>query len=133
MPLERRLDKNSIIWRTAVIEKIPTSDWAAPIVPVVKPDGSIRICGDYKLTANKAPRPNHVLCLELKIFCHLLQEENYLSLSIWLTPTIKYLWINCLKKWLSLTFNRHLRHMAELTTATTKKIIKNRSFNASAF
>ena len=42
--------------RTGVIEKIPNSEWAAPIVPVVKPDGSIRICGDYKLTANKAAK-----------------------------------------------------------------------------
>ena len=41
---------------TGVIEKIPNSEWAAPIVPVVKPDGSIRICGDYKLTANKAAK-----------------------------------------------------------------------------
>ncbi len=37
-----------------VIEKITCSDWAAPIVPVVKRDGSIRVCGDYKLTANVA-------------------------------------------------------------------------------
>ena len=42
--------------RTGVIEKIPNLEWAAPIVPVVKPDGSIRICGDYKLTANKAAK-----------------------------------------------------------------------------
>ena len=28
------------------------SDWAVPIVPVTKSDGSIHICGDYKLTSN---------------------------------------------------------------------------------
>ena len=35
-----------------VISSVQFSDWAAPIIPVVKQDGNIRICGDYKLTIN---------------------------------------------------------------------------------
>ena len=33
-------------------EPVSFSDWAAPIVPVVKRDGIIWICGDYKPTVN---------------------------------------------------------------------------------
>ena len=36
-----------------IIEKVQFSNWAAPIVPVVKGDGSVRICGDYKVTINQ--------------------------------------------------------------------------------
>ena len=36
-----------------VIEAVTFSEWAAPIVPIVEQDGSIRICGDYKLTVNR--------------------------------------------------------------------------------
>ena len=35
-----------------MLRKIDYSDWAASIVPVPKQDGSIRICGDYKVTIN---------------------------------------------------------------------------------
>lgn len=36
-----------------VIEPVRFSDYACPIVVVNKPDGKVRICGNYKLTVNK--------------------------------------------------------------------------------
>ena len=33
-------------------EPVKVSDWAAPIVPVLKSDKSIQICGDFQLTVN---------------------------------------------------------------------------------
>lgn len=38
--------------KEGTIEKVQYSEWAAPIVPLVKQDGNIRICGDYKVTVN---------------------------------------------------------------------------------
>ena len=35
-----------------MLKKISHSEWASPVVPVSKADGSIRICGDYKVTVN---------------------------------------------------------------------------------
>ena len=39
-----------------ILEPVEVSDWATPIVPIVKNDQSIRLCGDYKLTVNKAAK-----------------------------------------------------------------------------
>ena len=51
--MEQELDR---LVKDGVIEAVQFSDWAAPIVPVVKKDGSVRICGDYKVTVNQVAK-----------------------------------------------------------------------------
>lgn len=55
-PVERALEQ---MVRDGILTPVATSDWATPIVPVVKKDGSIRVCADYKLTLNKCLEVDH--------------------------------------------------------------------------
>lgn len=38
---------------TKLLIPIKTQNWGTPIVPVIKNDKSIRLCGDYRVTLNK--------------------------------------------------------------------------------
>ncbi len=52
-PLEQELEQ---LEREGIISPVQFSEWTAPIVPVVKSDGSVRVCGDYKCTINQASK-----------------------------------------------------------------------------
>ena len=49
--IDKELDR---LVELRVSEHVTHSDWASPIVPVPKKDGQVRICGDYKVSVNKA-------------------------------------------------------------------------------
>ena len=43
-------EKLNLLESQGIIEKVHYSEWAAPIVAVDKPDGGVRIFGDFKVT-----------------------------------------------------------------------------------
>ena len=47
---EEELDR---LEKLGVVKKVERSDWASPIVCVHKKDGSLRICGDFKVSVNQ--------------------------------------------------------------------------------
>ena len=53
MKVEAELDR---LQEQGIIEPVTFSDWAATIVPTLKRDKSVRICGDFKMTVNRASR-----------------------------------------------------------------------------
>ena len=47
--VEEKLDR---LVRDKIFEKVESSDWVTPVVPILKSDLKMRLCGDYKITVN---------------------------------------------------------------------------------
>ena len=86
-----------------IIQKIPSSDWAAPLVAVPKKDGRFRLCGDYKVTINQdlevdqypLPKPEDLFATLANgsLFTKLDLSQAYLQVELDKDST-KYVTIN---------------------------------------
>lgn len=47
--VDKELDR---LVEAGILSRVEHSEWATPIVPIPKKDGSVRICGDFKVTLN---------------------------------------------------------------------------------
>ena len=78
--IEKELDQ---LVKQGVIEPISFSEWAAPIVPVLKKDGTVRICGDYKFSVNQASKVDSYPLLKIgDLFASLAGGKTFLKLDL---------------------------------------------------
>ena len=83
-----------------IIQKIPSSGWAAPLVAVPKKYGRFRLCGDYKVTINQdlevdQPKPEDLFATLANgsLFTKLDLSQAYLQVELDKDST-KYVTIN---------------------------------------
>ena len=74
-----------------IIEPVEFSEWAAPIVPVIKSNGSLRICGDYKVTVNSASKLDKYPLPRIEGLCW--KEGRFTPNLFYQVPFNKFLWM----------------------------------------
>ena len=71
-----RLEKDGIL------SKVEYSEWATPIVPVVKRNGSVRVCGDFKVSVNRVLRAEQYPLPRIEdIFANLAGGKHFSKLD----------------------------------------------------
>ena len=66
-----------------MISPVRLSDWAAPIVPFVKNDGTLCICRDYKVTAKMVAKQDSYLMPRVKdLFAKVTGDRIFSKLDL---------------------------------------------------
>jgi len=69
--------------KEGTIELVELSEWATPIVLIVKGDGTIRICGDYKQTVNQAAKLDNYPIPKIKdLYATLGEGKEFTKLDL---------------------------------------------------
>lgn len=69
--------------QAGIVTKCDSSPWGTPLVPVLKPDGSLRLCGDYKVTVNRFVKDvKHPLPTAEEIFAKLNGGQKFSKLDL---------------------------------------------------
>ncbi|GFX44477.1 transposon Tf2-9 polyprotein [Trichonephila clavipes] len=103
-----------------IIEPVTYSDWATPIVPAIKQNGNLRICGDYKVTIN----------LGLKIEQYPLPriEDIFAELSGLKSTTTKFFTkIDLSEAYLQMLVDEQDRHLLTINTHKDDITVKGRN------
>lgn len=78
--IEKEIDKLS---DDGILTRVGHSDWATPIVPPSKPNGEIRICGDFRVTINPALKVDkHQLPNIDEIFASLASGKHFSKIDL---------------------------------------------------
>ena len=69
-----------MIRELCIITPVQHSEWAVPMVPIMKQDGSIHLYSDYKVTVNRVLAPDNNPLQRIKdILLHLQGGKLFLS------------------------------------------------------
>lgn len=71
------------VMEEGILQSVKTIEFAAPIVPVLKQGGRIRICGDFKLRTNKATDLEQYLLPKIEdLFTQLSGGNSFTKLDV---------------------------------------------------
>ncbi|XP_037555143.1 uncharacterized protein K02A2.6-like [Dermacentor silvarum] len=85
--------------REGILRPVRTAEWAAPLVPVLKKDGKIRLCGDFKVTVNRAAGIEMYPVPRVEeIWAQLAGGVMFSKLDL-RDATSKWSWMRCRRNW----------------------------------
>ena len=78
--VDKELDR---LQEDGIISRATNSSWVAAVVPVLKPNDTVHLCGDYKVTVNKVARLKTYPILTLDdLFSELSSGSMFLKLDM---------------------------------------------------